>query len=180
MTELFEEILNILRSAVLLAIGIVKPLVDSGIPVENRLILAAAIFLVLWPIFAAAVGAHRRSRIRRLAQNADTYDPKTFLEMRKSKLLGDDFQGIYILRNESKKKYYVGQSVHVLARVNQHFTGHGNGDVYADYRNGARFSIRTLRLKGSGFKTLNSLERYAIAAYRAYTKGYNKTRGNKG
>ena len=31
---------------------------------------------------------------------------------------------------------YVGQSLHVCSRVRNHLTGHGNGDVYADVRNG--------------------------------------------
>ena len=53
-------------------------------------------------------------------------------------------------------------------------------DIYADYKYGDEFTIRLIALKGSGFKTLNELERNAIAAYRAYDKGYNKTRGNKG
>ena len=31
---------------------------------------------------------------------------------------------------------YVGQSLYVCSRVRNHLTGHGNGDVYADVRNG--------------------------------------------
>lgn len=40
-----------------------------------------------------------------------------------------EFTGIYILHNMNEDKYYVGQSVRVLNRVRQHFTGHGNGDI---------------------------------------------------
>ena len=76
--------------------------------------------------------------------------------------------------------YYVGQAASVLWRINQHLTGHGNGDVYADYKYGDRFVITSIRLRGSGFASLNELERHAIAAYKADSDGYNKTRGNRG
>ena len=37
---------------------------------------------------------------------------------------------------KSYENVYVGQSLHVCSRVRNHLTGHGNGDVYADVRNG--------------------------------------------
>ena len=88
--------------------------------------------------------------------------------------------GIYILHNVHKNKNYVGQSLHVLTRINQHFTGNGgNADVYADFKYHDRFEITIVKFEGSGYSTLNEMEREAIYAYNAYTKGYNKTRGNK-
>lgn len=92
----------------------------------------------------------------------------------------ETFPGVYLIYNHTKKMYYVEQSRSVYSRVNSHFTGHGNRDVYADYKYGDDFSIRLIALKGSGFKTLNELERNTIAVYKAYDKGYNKTRENKG
>ena len=65
-----------------------------------------------------------------------------------------------------------------MDRVNTHFTGRGNGDVYADYKYGDVFTIKMIALDRSGFSTLNELERYTISYYDAYHKGYNKTRGN--
>lgn len=76
--------------------------------------------------------------------------------------------------------YYVGQGKKVFQRVNNHFTGHGNGDVYADYKYGDKFTIKMIALSKSGFSTLNELERNTIRTYDAFSKGYNKTRGNKG
>ena len=58
--------------------------------------------------------------------------------------------------------------------------GLGNGDVYADYKYGDKFTIKTIKLENSGFRTLNELERNTIKTYSAYSRGYNKTRGNKG
>lgn len=89
-----------------------------------------------------------------------------------------DFTGIYVLHNISKDMFYVGQSVRVVARVGQHLTGHGNGDVYADFKYGDEFEVSTVSLADSGYDSLNDLEREAIAAYDAYNSGYNKTAGN--
>ena len=89
-----------------------------------------------------------------------------------------DFTGIYVLHNVSKDMYYVGQSIKVVDRVRQHLTGHGNGDVYADFKYGDAFTVSTLSLGESGYGSLNDLERDTIAAYDAYRKGYNRTSGN--
>ncbi|MDI3234365.1 hypothetical protein QK289_05055 [Exiguobacterium antarcticum] len=74
---------------------------------------------------------------------------------------------------------YVGQGKQVLNRVNSHFTGKGNGEVYADFKYGDYWTIRMIALEGSGFSTLNELERHSIDVYNSYEQGYNKTRGNK-
>ena len=83
------------------------------------------------------------------------------------------------MHNVTKDKYYIGQGREVLDRVNMHFTGHGNGDVYADYKYGDIFTIKIIALANSGFSTLNELEKEAITYYDAYRRGYNKTRGNR-
>lgn len=66
----------------------------------------------------------------------------------------------------------------MIFRINQHFTGHGNGDVYADYKYGDQFKIRAIRLVDSGYSDLDKLERDLIEKYEAYQLGYNKTKGN--
>ena len=90
----------------------------------------------------------------------------------------DDFTGVYVLHNKTKGMYYVGQSVRVIDRVGQHLTGHGNGDVYADFKYGDEFEVSTVSLAESGYGSLNDLERDTIAAYDAYNSGYNRTPGN--
>lgn len=89
-----------------------------------------------------------------------------------------DFVGVYILHNTYNNKYYVGQSVHVLKRLCQHFNGKGCEDVYKDYCMGMPFEIQCVSLAGSGYDNLNKLERDYISYYNAYYGGYNKTRGN--
>lgn len=91
-----------------------------------------------------------------------------------------EFVGCYILHNKTKDKYYVGQAKQVVSRVKAHLAGRGNGDVYADYKYGDNFEVRTISLVLSGYPSLNKLERDLIKRYNAYTKGYNRTRGNRG
>lgn len=129
-----------------------------------------------------------KRKIRALAVNSAELTPKEFFELRNNDAFtekvvpnahGKNFEGVYILYNKTHKKYYVGQGKNVIGRVNSHFTGKGNGDVYADYKYGDDFLIKIIALKHSGYRDLNSLERSAINTYNAYGSGYNKTRGNK-
>lgn len=139
--------------------------------------------IIIYLVYTITNHIYVRYKIRHLANDALTVSPKEFFKIRKSKEVGGtkhDFAGIYIIYNCSKKMHYVGQSKRVLYRVNQHFTGRGNGDVYADYKYGDDFWIKMIALKTSGFRTLNGLERNAIKVHRAYSRGYNKTRGNRG
>lgn len=107
-----------------------------------------------------------------------------FLDLRgeliSSRILDEsEFTSAYILHNETKDKCHVGQSVRVLSRINQHLTGRGNSDVYADYKNGDEFTAQAISLISSGHESLNDLERDAIHAYDAFDSGYNRTRGNR-
>ena len=127
--------------------------------------------------------------LHRLSNTVSEMSIKTFLHLRNAHQGGQgrkhissnyDFPGIYIIHNLTKDKYYVGQGVKLFRRANNHFTGHGNGDVYADYKYGDDFTIKLIPLAGSGFRSLNELERQAIYDYRANITGYNKTKGNQG
>lgn len=146
------------------------------------------VFIILMFIFQVRQQKKIREQIFGLANNTLELTTKEFLEMRNKSFGGKgralysnnyNFAGVYILHNKSKDLYYVGQGKQVLNRVNNHFTGKGNGDVYADYKYGDYWTIKMIALEKSGFNTLNELERYAIETYDAYKRGYNKTRGNK-
>lgn len=126
-------------------------------------------------------------KIHLLKSNAIKMTPEEFMKMRNERICGrskyalsQNFAGVYVLHNETKDMFYVGQGKEVLNRVNSHFTGKGNGDVYADYKYGDNFAISIISLEGSGYDTLNELERDTISCYDAFRKGYNKTRGNRG
>ena len=86
--------------------------------------------------------------------------------LQKSVMSGDSV-GVYVILNQTKSKYYVGQAKRLYFRVNQHFTGHGNGDVYADYKYGDQFLIKLITLRESGYDDLDKLERDMIQQYHA-------------
>ena len=87
--------------------------------------------------------------------------------------------GVYLLFNKTKNKYYVGQSKKIFYRINSHFSGRGNHDVYVDYCRGDTFTIKIIPLVKSNYISLNKLERHAIMTFKSYRKGYNKTHGNR-
>lgn len=112
-----------------------------------------------------------------LRHNYTSMTPDQFFKLRT--YIKGDMVGVYILYNKNRKMYYVGQATRLFFRVNQHFTGHGNGDVYADYKRGKdSFTIRLVPLVNSGYYDLDKLEKDMIARYDSYNKGYNKTKGN--
>ena len=138
-------------------------------------------------VLANTAVKRQERHIRALAEGALAVSPEEYFAMRE-RSFGDpgtplyeedqDFRGVYVLFNEDKNKYYVGQGVRVLSRINNHFSGRGNGDVYADYKYGDTFTIRIIPLAGSGAESLNQLERETIEYFDAFASGYNKTRGN--
>ncbi|MBO7703937.1 MAG: GIY-YIG nuclease family protein [Solobacterium sp.] len=68
---------------------------------------------------------------------------------------------------------YAGQSLEVYRRVHNHLNRKGNGDVYADARDGKRIVIEVYPCPPSG---LNDLERKLIRKYHAEAY-YNRTAG---
>ena len=128
-------------------------------------------------IFGGIAERRRIRKIKNLAKQEAELTPKEFFSLRKE---GKNFPGVYVLHNKTKNLCYVGQGTQVFNRVNSHLTGKGNGDVYADYKYGDEFSIRIIPFQGSGYDSINALEKDTISTYNAFAKGYNKTRGNKG
>ena len=152
------------------------------------MIIGCILLSIIAIIFQVLEKRKINKQIDDLANSAIEMTPEEFMKMRNtsfggrgrpSHALTRNFAGVYILYNKSKNMYYVGQSKQVLNRVNAHFTGKGNGDVYADYKYGDIFSIRMIALENSGFNSLNELERNTIARYNSFSSGYNKTRGNR-
>ena len=152
------------------------------------LILIGECFLIFrsFKIRQDRINAQRdniNKQVDRVTSSISELSPEDFFRLRNSKNgygIDSKTAGVYILHNKSKNMYYVGQGKDLFNRVNSHFTGKGNGDVYADYKCGDEFTIKMIALERSGFSTLNELERYAISRYDAFNKGYNRTRGNRG
>lgn len=116
------------------------------------------------------------SNYKQFQESTNAITPSEFFEIRS--MQSGDFVGAYIIFNQTKQKYYVGQAKRLYFRINQHFTGHGNGDVYADYKYGDQFYIKIISLADSGYHDLDLLEKDLIYQYQANITGYNKTKGN--
>lgn len=121
-------------------------------------------------------------KVRAIAKGVERLSPAQFFALRnsyKGHLQDFDFMGCYIIHNLRDGKYYIGQATHVPQRVNAHFTGKGNGDVYADYRYGHPFEIQLIDITTTTYRRLDDMERELIDAYDAHERGYNRKRGNK-
>lgn len=91
-------------------------------------------------------------------------------------------KGIYIIWNESKNKYYVGQSKDLYSRIClQHFNNESgeckNPHFRDDYNGGDIFSICMLECQTKD--ELDNLEKEYIDLFDSFYNGYNKTGGNK-
>lgn len=157
---------------------------DGLLTFVTILLALYALGMVFIPLFAAYRNEQKKKQTREhiysLVNRGSALTVQQFFAIRNT---GYDamlrYPGIYILYNKTKNMHYVGQALNPVERVNCHFTGKGNGDVYADYKYGDEFTIKIIRLEQSGYSTLNQLEAATIMAYDAYRNGYNKTRGNK-
>lgn len=95
----------------------------------------------------------------------------------------EDGAGCYVIESfpigtenpdfEHPHEVYVGQSLHICNRVRNHLNGKGNGDVYADVREGKPVFVHLERCEET---QMNDLERRLIDAFHA-TESYNSTRG---
>lgn len=68
---------------------------------------------------------------------------------------------------------YIGQSVNVTKRVHQHFSGKGNGDVYADIKYGKSVYVLLVPCER---EEMNDLEKALISEFES-TDSYNATSG---
>lgn len=116
-----------------------------------------------------------------------TLTPEQFEELRQMALANKnsypDFSGVYVILNQTLNKTYVGQSIHVMKRLRDHFSGHGKGEtgsalLYRDYYSGNGFLITVIPIHDAPTSNLNRLERILIAEFNSFETGYNKTHGN--
>ena len=141
------------------------------------------IFFLIDGIACVVIGKRQQKkeaelRARIFGLSGEGLAAKDFLESRAVLKADGDITGVYVLRNKTNDKCYVGQSSKVIDRAAAHLTGQGNGDVYADFKYGAEFEVALIPLNGSGYNSLDELERETIKAYNAFDTGYNRTRGN--
>lgn len=157
----------------------------SSAEFSNMMTTAVALFIVLMGCVDICIGIYRGKKERAVREkiwgltSEGGVSPRELLDACDVLRTRGDFTGVYVIHNKTKDMYYVGQSARVVGRLIQHLTGCGNGDVYADYKYGDDFELNVVSLRESGYDSLDALERDTIAAYDAYGRGYNCTRGNK-
>ncbi len=153
---------------------------------ETIYTLIASLFFILFTIFRLYKHLKLKKQLRDLLNSQIELSPEAFFKMRNQKNLNKkgyvsssyQIKGVYVLYNATKNMYYVGQGINIINRVNSHLNGSGNGDVYADYKYGDKFTIKLISLDSTEFKSLNELEKNLISYYNSYKYGYNKTKGN--
>ena len=87
--------------------------------------------------------------------------------------------GTYVLYNETKNKYYVGQAKESFKRIREHFKIE---QIAIDHRDGDVIKVKILNATdASELYTeyrIDHLEKTAIEVFDASKSGYNKTTGN--
>jgi hypothetical protein len=84
--------------------------------------------------------------------------------------------GIYVLYNETKNKYYVGQAKALVSRIKKHFEVE---DIARDFLSGDIISVKVLTAAElSDDYRLDHIEKVGIEIFDAEKSGYNKTTGN--
>lgn len=52
-----------------------------------------------------------------------------------------DFKGVYCIKNQTKRKYYIDIGDNVFRKVDRHFKGYGNQEIFTDFKNKNNFSV---------------------------------------
>lgn len=84
--------------------------------------------------------------------------------------------GIYVLFNETRNKYYVGQAKALISRIKKHFEVE---EIARDFLSGDKISVKVLTAGelGEDYR-IDHIEKLGIEIYDAAKDGYNKTGGN--
>ena len=92
------------------------------------------------------------------------------------KKLDKGSMGIYVLYNETKGKYYVGQSKEIITRIKKHFEVE---QIALDYINGDVIKVKILNATElDADYRIDHIEKTGIELFDASGSGYNKTGGN--
>lgn len=157
------------------------------------IVLAVAVILVLI-YFRIRRSIHKRryareNSIEYALDTGEFIDARAFLRereelkgtnSRQSQIADLEFSGCYVLYNVKDQRYYVGKSDNCLYRVTRHLQGHGNAAVYSDMMLlGKPFKLQLIPLCGSGYMSLNAMEKDLISSYKAKETGYNIQAGNR-
>lgn len=118
--------------------------------------------------------------VNTLKDGAAEISAKDFLRVRRYKqgrkiiMNQYDFEGVFILHNITKDKYYIGKSKNVLKRLGQILIGSGNEEIRNDFTQGNEIAIKATSLNASSCKTTSELEEIMLKEYSDGTVWYNK------
>ena len=146
------------------------------------------VIAALWEIIKINQQIAHQKALRESVMGSQMISAKTFLSNWKTTRSGNkvtggyktfDQPGCYVIVTapspdwRTYENVYVGQSLHVCSRVRNHLTGHGNGNVYADVRNGKPVYVKIMPCDQ---RQMNAMEKNLIRAFNA-TTSYNRTAG---
>ena len=92
-------------------------------------------------------------------------------------------QGIYVITEQISGWSYVGQSIDLDKRINEHFAGHNtNKNLWADIQllGKEMFSVKKYEFPNASRKELNMLEESYIQKHNSHQNGYNATEKARG
>ena len=126
-----------------------------------------------------------KEELEKLVVNNEELDIEKFIEMYDTRvhnfdskqddikiLKKADFEGVYIIHNCTKNIFLVGKSKKVLRKVDRHFRGFENEDVYEDYEKGDIFKVRIIKFEDSDYNNIDKLVQDMKKKYGTYI--YNK------
>lgn len=151
-----------------------KPLVYIFMLTVETYVIVKILSLLIGKIHAINQEKKRRFFMDRIVSDAFVLSADEFL---RNPDAYENYVGVYVIYNRSQNLYYVGQATRTVDRLKSHLTGHGNGDVYADFKYGDEMFISIIPYELS-FGSLNDMEADFIEYYDAVENGYNKTKGN--
>ena len=94
----------------------------------------------------------------------------------------EKINGVYVIKNNEKEKYYVGQSKDILKRIKQHFNGTTPKnmkfaeDYFSSENKDTLFSVKIIPLRTKD--ELDATEKSLIEEYDSFANGYNENGGN--
>jgi type II secretory pathway pseudopilin PulG len=122
-----------------------------------------------------------KNKMKEFANNSLEITPEELFVLRKGTLknknigkLYNDFEGVYVILNNTGNKYYVGKSKKVIRRLIQHFRDRGNVEIYIDFIYNNNFTIKAISLTNSGYSSIDKLEEDTKAQYKDFGKEYDK------
>ena len=83
-----------------------------------------------------------------------------------------DFQGLYVIKNLTNKRYYIGRGDKVFRKVDRHFRGYGNQEVFVDYSKKDEFVVSFIKFDDSEYDNMDEFEKKTKAYLKFELKDY--------